>query len=125
MGAPGNIAIIELESPDFDAAKKRLAELLTVFSFNAVVTLLDQLIAEVDSMPLAQRFDPNKLTFSVFGKGRENASRFTNPRARNMSEAEYKRFQLRQNLQEVRTDVLNLSLKFETVFLDMQASKTD
>lgn len=117
---------VEIPSPALDEAKKRLAELRGIFHFNEIVSMLDGLIEEADSMPLAERFSKQKRIFSsIYASDELIPGSAVNPMDRHTTEAEHKRRQIKRNLEGIKRKITMLDSDFAGIFLDMQAAKTD
>lgn len=116
-----NEKIIVVSSAALDAAEERLAELKKAFGFNEVVAMLRGLMAEVDSMPIASRFSPDKKIFASVGAPPDDL----HPMLKDMTEAEHKRWQLKGGLKDIETTIIQLEGDFRNIFLDMQATATE
>ena len=114
------VQMIEIPSDALDAAKERLATLEGVFGFNEVIAMINGLIDEVDSMPIASRFSSDKEIYSSWG-----APADLNPEIKHLTEAEHKRWQLRKDFTKIRMTIILLEHSFKNVFMDMQAAATD
>lgn len=115
------VPIITIPSSAFDAANERLGELEKIFGVNAIINMLDGLAAEIESMPLASRFSTEgKIYASVDGPPDD-----INPLLKNMTEAEYKRWQLTHDMSKIRTSIIHLGGIFRLGFLDMQAAAAE
>lgn len=109
------------EPPTLKAARARAQELAKAFQFNEVIKMLDSLIKEVKTMPIASRFSPDRPIFSTWG----GPPKDINPMLVGMSERDHKRWQLEHDLGELKNKVLNLASGFEDVVLDIEATKID
>lgn len=107
-------------TPQLEAAKRRARELAKTFQFNEVIVLLDELIVEVRSMPVAERFSPTRKIFSTYPPPAG-----LNPAIRKMSERDHKRWQLERDLTELKNTILALADEFRLVVLDIEAAKID
>ena len=115
------VQIIEGSTPELETAKARLAELEKVFQFNEVLGMLDGLIGEVVEKPLAARFSRERKVYEAWAGSPKSMSLVL----ANMTEAEFKREQLKRDLRSIRQAVFSLGGDFEAVFMDMVASQTD
>lgn len=107
-------------NPAFRTAKEKAEDLAKTFQFNEVIKMLDALIAGVDSMQIASRYSPDRKIFSnsecPFG---------WNPQLNNMTEREYKKWQLKHDLTELKIIVLGLSGRFKEIAMDIEATKIE
>lgn len=111
----------EISNPQLEAAKARTQELTETFQVNQLIEMLDSLIEEVRTMPIAKRFRPDQKIFSQITSDRTAS----NPITVGMSEQGHKRWQLERNLNEIKIQIVNQVVKFERVLMDIEATKTD
>lgn len=105
-------------NPLREAAERRAEELSLLFNQNAVVEMLDALIAEVNTMPLASRFTNREIYASVGGPPPD-----INPALLGMSEQDHKRRHLEQHFQEMKRRIISMGHDFKNAVMEMQASK--
>ncbi len=111
----------ELLHPQFEVARERTQELMKTFRIDEVIKMLDELIEEVRSMPIANRFRSDQRIFSKI----PSAYTVLNPILEGMSEQDHKRWQLERDLSEIRNQIVILGPKFKTVLMDIEATKID
>src|SRR3989344_1510345 len=113
--------LIRPENPHYDAAEARVHQLMERASVSEAMQVMDELEAEVRTMNIAERFNPEKL----IGRAVEGfeASGIA-PDKRHLTEAEYKREQLLANIRTLKGDLLRTIGGLETVVMDIEATKT-
>ena len=109
-----------LGNPNHVAAVARAKELVAQCQLNEAVRVIDALIAEVDTMPIAVRFSTVEKIFSTC-----SPSRGFNQNYLHLTEAEYKKHKLIQDLRAIRNKVLSAIDELQTVVMDMEATKLD
>ena len=117
--------LLEETCPAFKVAKERAEGLAKTFQFNEVIKMLDALIAEVNSMHIAERFSADKkILRSVYTEESLRASGI-NPALWGMTERDHKKWQLVHDLVELRARVVGLSGMFKDIVIDIEGTKID
>jgi hypothetical protein len=108
------------EHPELKAAVARAESVVEQASLNEAIKRIDDLLQEVDEMPVAERFSRTR-------KMEENKNRGVKllPQYENMTEEQLKRQQLRIALISVRSGILTQVQKLKDVVLDIEATKKD
>jgi hypothetical protein len=110
----------EESQPALMAAKERARSVVEQASLNEAIVVIERLLAEVDTMPVAARFSRTR-------KMKENKLR---PKKlllqyEEMTEEKFKREQLRLRLREVREKILATITQLNETVMDMEATKLD
>ena len=122
--------LIRPENPGHDATEARTKELMEKASVGGALSVIDELILEVEQMPIADR---SKKTGKIGEHiGHHDAhiegdvrTDVINPAYKDLPEAEFKRQQLLSNLQKTRQQILNAVGGLENIVMDIEATKTD
>ena len=119
---------IRPESPELDAAEKRSKDIMEKASVAGVVAVIDELIAEVEQMPIAKRFKRDGKIGEHFGAyddalvRKANISNSLNPV---LPESEFKRQQLLSDLKRKREEISRSISGLGEIVMDIEATKID
>lgn len=113
--------LVRPENPYMEAAEARANATLEQATKGAF-DVIDALRAEVETMPMAERF---KKTGSIGDETRPFGTTVSNPLLRTLSEAEHKRQQLLRDLDSMKDDILRTAAGLQTIVMDIEATKKD
>ncbi len=122
--------LIRPENPGHDAAEARTKELMEKASVGGALSVIDELILEVEQMPIADRFKKTGNIGEHIGhhdahiEGDVRAN-IINPAFKKLPGSEFKRQQLLANLQKTRQQILTAVAGLEGIVMDIEATKTD
>ena len=114
--------LIRPENPGFDAAEQKARETVDRAQLNEAIRVIDQLIEEVRSMPIASRYKLDKRPSESLLAA--NAPSL-NPILKDLNEPEFKRQTLLNNLERIKTDTVRAISQLGHVVLDIEATKTE
>ena len=110
------------DDPSFVAAQARAEELIRQAKFNEAVVVIDLLTTEVTNMELASRFSKTrKPSESLHTEVIDSIA----PRFMDLTEVEYKRAQLLENLKRIRAKIVHAVGELQFIVLDIEATKRD
>lgn len=114
--------VIEVKTPEFAQARKKAEDAYERF-LDSGSKILNKLDAEVQVMTIASRFSSTKLmTLNALREGEKDQIEVLYP---NLTEDEYKRKQLLDDLSKIRQEHLALAMRLTTLVMDIEATKTE
>ena len=107
-------------NPQFKEAVQRADSIIEKMQFSEAIKVIDELLAEIDEMPIATRFSKTK-------KMKENAAQIVHLAMDKgeMTEEEYKRQQLRSHLNTMKQRIFAEIGSMKEIILDIEATKKD
>lgn len=113
--------VIELGGDELKAAQEKAELISQSCHFNEAVDVINKLLVEVESMPIASRFSKDRTVWESEG----GTPAGFDPRYAEMSEHDFKRQQLRIDLAAIRQDIISKAAALKIVVMDMEATKLD
>lgn len=111
----------KIDSPELEASKKRASSLSSRFLASGT-EVISELTAEVGSMHVAQRFNPERKMLANAHLRKRTQIEAANP---DITEPEHKRAQLDMDLRGIQEEYKRLADRLAGVVLDIEATKTD
>ena len=105
------------------AALERARLLVERGHLSEVLTILDELEAEANGMPIASRFSDTEKVFG--GDGSRALTNGVRPDWIDLTEAEYKRRSLLMAITQLRNHVTDAIQKLRDIVIDIEATKTE
>jgi hypothetical protein len=111
---------LEEENPNFAKAREKTEGIIERARLNEAIRVIDELLGEVETMPIAERFSRTR-------KIEENLLRGSAmlPEYESMTESDFKRTQLARDLRGIKTEISKAVSDLEVVVMDMEATKID
>lgn len=108
------------QNPALDEAYRKSEEAVHDY-LEPLVDFFNRLAAEIETMPIAQRFRRDKKPILDYSP----SDRVWMPTVTNLNEADFKRAQLRDDLRSIRNRASVISNSIQGIILDMEATKRD
>src|SRR6185369_12768826 len=105
----------QLENPYQEAAETKAERIVERMVSSEAIRTIDGLLEEVESMSISRRFSSTKKAWEAAG----GPPRGFNLSLQGLTEAEYKRAQLKRDLQTLKTEIIQLIDRARTAVMDM------
>src|SRR5689334_19519937 len=110
----------EESNPHFREAKDLAAKTVERAQLNEAIRVINELIEQVDSMPIAERFSRTRKIKENINRGIKLLDQYEE-----MTEVDYKRSQLKRNLTTIREEIAKSISELDSIVMDMEAAKLD